>query len=119
MIEENESRWNAGELPFARAYDFFKHMTGVALVSIGGVFALLDGSGATLDRPRVIIVLAFIGLSGVTSLLMANALVSLEIKPVSYDKMARRVRYGLIAATFLIAAGLGSFIQTFSSAILK
>ena len=105
--------------PFARSYDFFKHMTGVALVSIGGVFAFLDGEGPKLDTRRMIIVLACLGIAGATSLLMASALATHEIKPVPRDKMAHRVRLGLVAATFFLAAGLGAFIQTFSSAMFK
>ncbi|WP_423602307.1 hypothetical protein [Sphingomonas sp. MS122] len=119
MIDENDPGWGSTELPFARAYDYFKHMTGVSLISIGGVFALLDGAGAKFDPRRVIIVLGAIGLAGVISLLMAGALASIEVKPVPQAKTARQVRYSLIAATFFLAAGLGAFIQTFSSAILK
>lgn len=118
MTDDDEIQRGA-ELPFARAYDFFKHMTGVALVSIGGVFAFLDGQGPALDMRRMIIVLTCLGIAGATSLLMASALATLDVKPVPREKMARSVRLGLIAATFFLAAGLGAFIQTFSSAILK
>jgi hypothetical protein len=119
MTEDESAPEREGELPFGRAYDYFKHLTGISLVSIGGVFALMDGTGTTLDPRRVIILLAALGVSGVISLLMAGALASIEVKPVVYAKMARQVRYGLIAATFFLAIGLGSFIQTFASAILK
>ncbi|NML05939.1 hypothetical protein [Sphingomonas sp. G-3-2-10] len=119
MNEEGDGPAKGSELPFARAYDYFKHLTGIALISIGGVFALLDGAGAKLDVRRTFIVLAALGGSGVISLLMAGSLASIEVKPVAYEKTARQVRYGMIAATFFLAIGLGSFIQTFSSAILK
>jgi hypothetical protein len=118
-MTEDETAERKDELPFGRAYDYFKHLTGISLVSIGGVFAFMDGSGATFDPRRVIIVLAAIGIAGVISLLMAGVLVTIEVKPVAYARIARQVRYGLIAATFFLAIGLGSFIQTFASAILK
>lgn len=117
MIED-EIAERRDELPFGRAYDYFKHLTGIALVSIGGVFAFMDGTGVKFDARRVIIILAAMGVAGVISLLMAGALVTIEVKPVAYAKVARQVRYGLIAATFFLAIGLGSFIQTFASAIL-
>lgn len=119
MSDEGEGLTKGSELPFARAYDYFKHLTAISLISIGGVFALLDGAGAKLDLRRTFIVLVALGLAGVISLLMAGALASIEVKPVAHDKTARQVRYGMIAATFFLAVGLGSFIQTFSSAILK
>lgn len=119
MTDEDELGRGSAEMPFARAYDYFKHLTGVSLISIGGVFALLDGAGAKFDARRVIIVLAAIGLAGVISLLMAGALASIEVKPVPHAKTVRQVRYSLVAATFFLAAGLGAFIQTFSSVILK
>jgi hypothetical protein len=107
------------ELPFARSYDFFKHMTGITLVSIGGVFALMDNSAARIDDKSVVTVLAALGLSGVTCLLMTNALVTLEVKPEDTAKMARKVRVGLIMATFFLAVGLGAFVPSFATAILK
>lgn len=117
MIDDDEAA--DGGLPFARAYDFFKHMTGITLISIGGVFALMDNSAARLDSRSVVTVLAALGLSGVTCLLMTNALVTLEVKPEPHDKMARKVRVGLIMATFFLAVGLGSFVPSFTTAILK
>ncbi len=119
MTDEESVPERPGELPFGRAYDYFKHLTGIALVSIGGVFAFMDSSGIALDTRRVIIILAALGIAGVISLLMAGGLASIEVKPVDHAKMARQARYGLIAATFFLAIGLGSFIQTFSSAVLK
>lgn len=117
MIDEDEGF--EATLPFARAYDFFKHMTGITLISIGGIFALMDNSAATLDSKSIVTILAALGLSGVTCLLMTNALVTLEVKPEPVAKMARKVRIGLVMATFFLAVGLGAFVPSFASAILK
>lgn len=119
MIEEGSVTESGGELPFGRAYDYLKHLTGIALVSIGGVFAFMDGSGIAFDTRRVIIILAALGTAGVISLVMAGALASIEVKPVVHAKLARRAHYSLIAATFFLAIGLGAFIQTFATAIPK
>lgn len=108
-----------GEVPFPRAYDYFKHMTGIALVSIGGVFAFLDGSRAGSDRTQYIMVLGFLGLSGVTSLMMAGMLAGIETKPIPRAKLVRQVRLGQSAALFLLAVGLGIFIPTFANGVLK
>lgn len=118
MIDEDDDLTR--EAPFPRAYDFFKHMTGIALVSIGGVFAFLDGgAGAQMERAQVISVLVFIGLSGVTSLMMATTLAGVEVKPIAHDKLAKTIRYGQFAATFLLAVGLGNFVPAFVTGLLK
>lgn len=116
MDDDSET---GGEAPFPRAYDFFKHMTGVALVSIGGVFAFLDGGGTQMERKQVISVLVFLGLSGVTSLLMATTLAAVEVKPTDRAKLATSIRYGQFAATFLLAVGLGNFVPAFVSGVFK
>lgn len=54
-------------LPFGRAYDFFKHMTGITLISIGGVFALMDNSAAKLNTKSVVAVLAALGCRGLSA----------------------------------------------------
>ncbi|MFL9842587.1 hypothetical protein ABS767_16575 [Sphingomonas sp. ST-64] len=117
MIDQDDTP--GGELPFGRAYDFFKHMTGIALISIGGVFALMDNTAAKLDGLSLVIVLGALALSGVTALLMANSLVTLEVKPEPHAKMVRNVRIGLVMSTFFLAVGLGAFVPSFASAILK
>jgi hypothetical protein len=119
MNDDNQPERSSAELPFARAYDFFKHMTGIALISIGGVFAFLDNAGTKLDAKSITAVLAALGLSGVTSLLMSNTLATLEVKPVPEAKVARQVRIGLVSSTFFLAVGLGAFVPSFASAILK
>lgn len=118
-MTDDDALPGGSEAPFARAYDYFKHMTGIALISIGGVFAFLDGSATPLDRKQVIIVLAFLGLSGMTSLMMASTLAGVEVKPMQQDQLAKQVRLGLTAVVFLLAVGLGVFVPTFASAMLK
>lgn len=106
-------------VPFARTYDYFKYMTGITLLSIGGVFAFLKGDGVVLDVKRVIVILVALVISGVSSLLMAAYLAGLEVKPVSRDVLVRRIKFGGWVSTAFLSIGLGAFIQTFGSAILK
>jgi len=108
-----------GDAPFARSYDFFKHMTGIALVSLGGVFAFADGTGTRFEHKQLIVVLSFIGLAGVTSLLMAAYLAGIEVKPQPRDKVARTIRLAQGVVSMLLSGGLGSFLYNFTPAILK
>jgi hypothetical protein len=117
MIDEDEAAH--GEAPFARSYDFFKHMTGIALVSLGGVFAFADGGGTRFEHRQLIVILSFIGLAGVTSLLMAAHLAGIEVKPEPREKVARTIRLAQGAASLLLSGGLGAFLYNFTPAILK
>lgn len=119
MIEDESQPARDGEAPFARSYDYFKHMTGVALVSLGGVFAFVDGGGLQFDRPTLIVVLAFIALAGITSFAMAGGLAGLEVKAEPRETTARRVRIAQIIVAFSLAGGLGGFIYNFTAALLK
>lgn len=119
MNEDEAVPKDGDELPFARPYDYFKHLTGVALLSIGGVLAFMDGGAIKFEAVQGTIILAALGIAGAISLLMAGALAALEVKPVPQPKMARQVRANLVAATFFLAAGLGGFVSNFASAIFK
>jgi hypothetical protein len=116
MIEEESQQARPSELPFARAYDYFKHMTGVSLISIGGVFALIGGP-TKIERAKLLVILAAIGLTGVISLYQASALGTLESKPVPHAKLARQVRYSQFAAMLFLMVGLGAFVQSFTGAL--
>ncbi|UVI39146.1 hypothetical protein [Qipengyuania spongiae] len=107
------------ETPFGRSYDFFKHTTGISLVSLGGVFAFADGQETEFDPPQLIVVLTFIGLAGVTSLLMASHLASIEVKPHPRAKVARAIRIAQALVSALLSGGVGAFMYNFTPAILK
>ncbi len=119
MIDEDDDPGADESLPFARSYDYFKHTTGVSLISLGGVFAFADSKGAAFEAKQLVIVLTFIGLPGVISLMMVSVLAALEVKPEPQAKVARWIRYSQFAVSFLLAVGLGSFIFNFTGAILK
>ena len=119
MTEEEAAPTEGDGLPFARPYDYFKHLTGVALLSIGGVLAFMDSGPIKFEAAQGTIILAALGMAGVISLLMAGALASLEVRPVPHPKMSGRVRANLVAATFFLAVGLGAFVSNFASAVLK
>lgn len=118
-MTEDTAPKDGDALPFARPYDYFKHLTGVALLSIGGVLAFMDGGAIKFEAVQGIIILAALGIAGVISLLMAGALASLEVRPIQHDKMARQVRGNMVAASFFLAVGLGAFVSNFASTVLK
>jgi hypothetical protein len=117
VIEESQDE-HQDELGFARSYDYFKYMTGVALLSLGGVFAFADGEGTQFERSQVIVLLAVIGIAGVTSLLMASALAGLEVKPEPYEQVVRRIRIGQTIVSMALSIGLGGFTYNFISVSL-
>lgn len=114
---------DAGEdglpVPFARSYDYFKYMTGIALLSLGGIFAFADGGGTQFEKRQVVILVTFIGLAGVTSLLMAASLATLEVKPEPQVQVVRKIRIGQTIVSMSLSVGLGGFVFNFISAMFK
>ena len=117
MIEDSDEP--VGDAPFPRSYDFFKHTTGIALVSLGGGFAFADGQGVRFEHKQLIVILAFIGLAGVTSLFMASHLASLEVSAHPRAKVARTIRIAQAAVSTLLSGGVGAFLYNFTPAILQ
>ncbi len=119
MTDEDEASGDDLVVPFARSYDFFKHTTGISLVSLGGVFAFADGQGTDFDPRQIIVVLSFIGLAAVTSLLVASYLAGLEVTPYSRPKVVRIIRLAQAAVSGLLSGGVGAFMYNFTPLILK
>lgn len=118
MIDDQQDDLH-DNLGFARSYDYFKYMTGVSLLSLGGVFAFADGEGTQFERGQIIVLLAVIGIAGVTSLLMAASLAGLEVKPEPREQVIRRIRIGQTIVSMALSIGLGGFTYNFISVSLR
>lgn len=117
MIEDDSDV--GGEAPFPRSYDSFKHMTGIALLSLGGVFAFADGDGMRFARGQLIVILAFLMIALVASVLMVGHLASLEVKAEPRDKTVRTIRVASIIVGASLSGGLGGFTYNFIAALFK
>ncbi|MBK9471878.1 MAG: hypothetical protein IPO18_06295 [bacterium] len=101
-----------------RAYDFFKHLTGVSLVSLGGIMGLLGGQGPEVPKVKLIMLLACIGLSGAVSLFTAATMVSSSDPDKGKQMSSRSVHLSLGVAVWSLCLGLGAAIQTFSTLLM-
>lgn len=90
-------------------YDYFKHLTALCLLSLGGVAALAEKVAA---RSLLLLVITFavIGLAGFTSFYATGSIVDSRFtgKPIREDIAVYRH-----AAPLLLAFGLGMFLYLF------
>ncbi len=101
-----------------RAYDFFKHLTGVSLVSLGGIMGLLGGQGPEVPKSKLIVLMCFIGVSGAVSLFTAATIVTTSDLGEGKRISTRAVRLSMSVAVWSLTLGLGAAIQTFSTVLL-
>ena len=90
-------------------YDFFKHLTSLSLLSLGGVLALSDklsGRAATL----LIGALGIIGVALIFSFTGSSQIVEARFKGRPLHKSIEICR---IAAPILLSLGLGMFLYLF------
>jgi hypothetical protein len=104
--------------PLARIYDYFKHLTTVSLVSIGGVFGLLQGDGPKLKPVATLVILGVIAAAGGISMISASVIASVELRGPSTDRFRKWVGVVQLITTCMLLFGLGIFIGVFSR-ILK
>lgn len=108
----------AADDPFARVYDYFKHLTTVSLIAIGGVLGLLSGDGPVLKPIAIVIVVGTLGFAGFLAMMMMASLSALGFKTPEEVARIRRVVLAIQgAATFLLMFGLGIFLGAFVGTI--
>ncbi|MBB4839122.1 hypothetical protein HNP52_002191 [Sphingomonas kyeonggiensis] len=91
-------------------YDYFKHLTSLCIVSLGGVLALVSG-GKNLPPNAVIAVLLVLALAGLLSFSGAGEIVRARFQRRPVHKSLNLCR---IAAPVLLSVGVGMFVYLFT-----
>ena len=95
----------------ALLYDWFKHMTTLSLLTIGGVLSLVQGDqGAGIKKPLLIVVLVFVGISGLLSFSGAAQVVGVRADGTPLPKHFKHVRG---VAAMALSIGVGAFTYIF------
>ena len=92
-------------------YDYFKWVTTLSLVGIGGVFSLVTQSKFVFKPMDLFIVLGFLALAAVTGLTGVDTQIALSREP---QKLAKKSKLLKSVAMFALGAGAGYFIIMFS-----
>lgn len=109
----------ADDAPYARIYDYFKHLTTVSLVSIGGVLGLLQGQGPAIKPLALILVISLLAAAGFLAMVMLAAISSMTLKKASeVEKVRKSMLIVQGAATFCLMFGLGIFLGAFVGALI-
>ena len=95
-------------------YDFFKHLTSLSLLSLGGVLALAQGADKRDVAPvMLIIVLIIIGAAAVCSFVGSSEIVAKRVTGTSSQK----IDFCRKAAPALLALGAGMFLGIYMDAL--
>jgi len=96
-------------------YDYFKHLTSLCIVSLGGVLALIS-SGKKLPSNSVVAVLIVLALAGLLSFSGAGEIVRARFQRRAVHKSLNFCR---IAAPVLLSIGVGMFVYLFTWTLQK
>jgi hypothetical protein len=109
MTEIDEELVSAGDGE-ALLYDYFKHLTSLCIVSLGGVLALVPLS-KKLSAPAILMVLVVLAAAALLSFSGAGEIVRARFlrKPVH-----KSINFCRIAAPVLLAIGVGMFVYLFT-----
>jgi hypothetical protein len=105
--EENPARHDAGINSAMLLYDWFKHITTLSLVTLGGLLSILQ-AGDTNVRPGVLsVILILIALAGMIGFNGQGRILSSELNSQPLSKSLRWLRH---LATWSYAIGVGIFL---------
>ena len=95
-------------------YDFFKHLTSLTLLTLGGVLAIAQAVDKTDVKPPVLIaVLIIISGGGICSFVGASEIVKKRYT----GKASRSLEFYRKAAPALLALGVGMFLGIYMDAL--
>ena len=103
---------------FDRAYDFLKHVTTLSLISIGGIFGLLQNDRVTISESSVMLSIGMIGGAAFVALTMNANIVAEPLRAPRKRKLtAKQVYIGQYIAMALLLFGAGVFTGAFGFAL--
>ena len=102
--------------PHLLAYDFFKHVTSLSIVTLGGILTL---SGSifenSLDTRRLLMAMTLVAASGVIAFAAQVEMVDWANRGTGKPRLLARWGRGLVALTY--GAGVGAFLSTAQRAL--
>jgi hypothetical protein len=106
------SPMNTREQALLATYDFLKHMSTLALVAMGGMLGLAQGTGDG-GAPEVLLSVAIVGLAGVLALIFMAGVAGTQILQ-RVHKSNNTFAFGIVfLVVMMFAAGLGVFVGFF------
>ncbi|MFZ5747647.1 MAG: hypothetical protein ACOY45_08290 [Pseudomonadota bacterium] len=96
-------------------YDYFKHLTSLCVVSLGGVLALVTGA-SQISSKAFIAVLVVVGTAAILAFSGASEIVSARFRRRPLNKGIDFFRFG---APVLLSVGVGMFVYMFARTLLK
>ena len=95
-------------------YDFFKHLTSLSLLTLGGVLAIAQGADKADVKPvMLIVVLVIIASAGVCSFVGAGEIVSKRYT----GSASSKIDFCRKAAPALLSLGVGMFLGVYVDAL--
>ena len=94
-------------------YDYFKHLTTLALLVLGGILTLALSEEADLKRADVLIVLAVVSFAGITSFSGASEIARAQFQ----GNDPKRIELYRKAAPAILSIGIGMFLMTFTKVL--
>jgi hypothetical protein len=98
----------------AMLYDWFKHLTTLSILALGGVLSLSQSEGANLKTSTLIIVVVLIGAAGVAAFTAAEKIMGAVAND---EPMPSSVGWLQKGAPALLGMGVGAFLYVFLQAL--
>jgi hypothetical protein len=115
MIDEDDARSGLNDSGLAALYDWFKYLTSLSLLTLGGVLSLVQGSdGVPIKKSLLIVVLAFVVTSGLASFASAAQVVKSRTEGVPLPASMKMTQ---TVIGFSLSGAVGAFIYIFVSTL--
>jgi hypothetical protein len=115
MSDETLSRAQ-GHDPTLRIYDYFKHLSTVSLIAIGGVLGLIQG-GIKMPSLAILVTICVLGVAGIISMMGLNVIATAELKGGLTEKHSKMLSLLQPLANMCLMLGLGIFLGVFMKVI--
>ena len=95
-------------------YDWFKHLTTLSILALGGVLSLSQSGDTDLKASTLVTVVIFIGCAGIAAFTAAEQLIRAVAND---DPIPASVSWLQKAAPGLLGMGVGAFLYVFLAAL--
>jgi hypothetical protein len=94
----------------ALLYDFFKHMSSLSLITLGGVLTISQAGDQDLKKSSLIVIIAFVATSGITAFMGLDEIVKARVAGTGIPTRVKLLRKICPTA---FALGVGAFLYAF------